>query len=223
MRNVLQAILPKFRGWQREEYKKLKIKLQHKFLCAASILMLFLFIPSRRASGSYSRENRANMHNQIHNKWFMLNGCRARVVPAITLFHHSHAHWQKHPMASMCAPKRARNRNEIYIKINKLFYRRAGKKDAWNKKWKEEKKITENKKLWLSLAGSVCHPWIVNETRIYFKMSTKLHNLCDVLTACMRRALTHSMPWCFFFSSQARLKLMQTHTHTHLHSTPHVG
>lgn len=31
--------------------------------------------------------------------------------------------------------------------------------------------------------GSVCHPWIVNETRIYFKMSTKLHNLCDMLDA----------------------------------------
>lgn len=29
----------------------------------------------------------------------------------------------------------------------------------------------------------VCHPWIVNETRIYFKMSTKLHNLCDMLDA----------------------------------------
>jgi hypothetical protein len=51
--------------------------------------------------------------------------------------------------------------------------------------------------------GSVCHPWIVNETRIYFKMSTKLHNLCDMLDAvyvCTSMWIRLGMSRCFLYS-----------------------
>lgn len=71
-------------SWQ---LQKIKIKLQHEFLYMhRAFLMLFrsaytfmctfeLRIFSDSYSGTRGRY-KANMHNQIHNKWFMLNEYR---------------------------------------------------------------------------------------------------------------------------------------------------